>query len=191
MLQNVLNHIQTHLLDTSTAVDAWFDKPARLRAYRPAAGAWTIDEILEHIELTSHFLLKLIDKGGSKALRRATEIDWAATLEDYPFEIEKFTSIGQHRSFDWVRPEHMEPQGLRPLAEIRVSLQQQQGRCLVWLERLKNGEGALVRTTMSVQNLGKLDVYEYIYFLSLHAQRHIAQMEHNEQMFETSAQAGG
>lgn len=33
---------------------------------------------------------------------------------------------------------------------------------------------------MIVNNLGKIDVYQYIYFLSQHAQRHIAQMERNE-----------
>jgi hypothetical protein len=32
---------------------------------------------------------------------------------------------------------------------------------------------------MTVDNLGKINVYEYIYFLSKHAERHLAQMEGN------------
>ncbi|MCC6458862.1 MAG: DinB family protein [Saprospiraceae bacterium] len=183
MLNNFLENIRSHLLDTHKTVDTWFDKEPQLRTYRPANGGWTIDQILEHIELTSHFLLKLIDKGGAKALRRAAASDWAANWQAYRVDAEKLASIGQYRSFDWIRPEHMEPRGDRNLAEIRISMKQQQERCLHWLERLKNGEGLLAKTTMSVQNLGKLDVYEYIYFLSLHAQRHITQMERNEQAF--------
>ena len=45
---------------------------------------------------------------------------------------------------------------------------------------MPNGEGVLYQTTMSVNNLGKIDVYEYIYFLARHAQRHLEQMERNE-----------
>lgn len=30
---------------------------------------------------------------------------------------------------------------------------------------------------MTVNNLGKIDVYQYIYFLAMHAQRHVEQME--------------
>jgi hypothetical protein len=45
---------------------------------------------------------------------------------------------------------------------------------------MKNGEGLLYKTTMTVNELGKINVYEYIYFLSLHAQRHVTQMKKNE-----------
>lgn len=45
---------------------------------------------------------------------------------------------------------------------------------------MKNGEGLICKTTMTVNELGKINVYEYIYFLSLHAQRHITQMKNNE-----------
>jgi len=52
--------------------------------------------------------------------------------------------------------------------------------CLTNLERLKNGEGVLYKTTMSVNNLGKINVYEYIYFRIQHRQRHLAQMQKNK-----------
>ena len=47
-------------------------------------------------------------------------------------------------------------------------------------QQLKNGEGLLFKTTMTVDDLGKLNVYEYIYFLSKHAEQHIQQMEENK-----------
>ena len=51
-------------------VDEWFDKPKEIRCYKPTNGGWSINEILEHIMLTNHFLLKLIDKGKNKALKK-------------------------------------------------------------------------------------------------------------------------
>jgi hypothetical protein len=45
------------------------------------------------------------------------------------------------------------------------------------LDQLKNGEGVLHKTMMSVNKLGKIDVYHFIYFLVQHAKRHIGQME--------------
>jgi len=44
---------------------------------------------------------------------------------------------------------------------------------------LKMG-GVLHKTSMSVNSLNKLDVYQYIYFLLKHMQRHIQQMEQIE-----------
>lgn len=51
------------------------------------------------------------------------------------------------------------------------------------LETLKDGQGLLYQTTMSVNQLGKLNVYEYIHFLRAHAERHLKQMEENEREF--------
>jgi hypothetical protein len=48
------------------------------------------------------------------------------------------------------------------------------------LESLKNGEGILYKTTMILNNLGKIDVCEYIYFLAQHGRRHVTQMEKNQ-----------
>ncbi|MBN8787104.1 MAG: hypothetical protein J0I84_08435 [Terrimonas sp.] len=50
---------------------------------------------------------------------------------------------------------------------------------------MKNGEGVLYKTTMTVNDLGKIDVYEYIYFLAQHGQRHVTQMEKNEAEFKS------
>ncbi|MDB5234230.1 MAG: hypothetical protein JWR44_1223, partial [Hymenobacter sp.] len=52
-------------------LDGGFAAPAPLRSYRPARGGWTIDEILEHVALTNHYLLILIEKGAAKALKNA------------------------------------------------------------------------------------------------------------------------
>ncbi|MBK9194391.1 MAG: hypothetical protein IPO17_05245 [Flavobacteriales bacterium] len=70
-----------------------------------------MDQILEHISLTNHFLLILIDKGATKAQRQAGTMDLAELLASYRPQQDKLTEVGLHRSFPWIRPEHMEPGG--------------------------------------------------------------------------------
>jgi len=40
-----------------------------------------------------------------------------------------------------------------------------------------NGEGSLCKVRMSVNELGKIDLYQWLYFLAQHARRHLDQME--------------
>jgi len=69
----------------------------------------------------------------------------------------------------------MESKGELNLTKIRSLIIQQYHQCLSNLDLMKNGEGLLCKTTMTVNELGKINVYECIYFLSLHSQRHITQ----------------
>jgi len=45
------------------------------------------------------------------------------------------------------------------------------------LDELSAGQGTLYRVRMSVQNLGKIDLYQWIYFLVQHQKRHLVQLE--------------
>lgn len=182
-IQEHIASIQAALTDTFAALDAWFDVPADLRRFRPADGGWTVNEILEHTALTNHFLLVLIRKGTRKALQQASTTDLSAELAAYSFQIEKLEEVGVLNSFSWIRPEHMEPTGTRPLSEVRQQLRQQLAECLQLLIDLKDGEGVLYKTTMSVNGLGKITVYEYLYFLAQHGRRHLMQVAENETEF--------
>jgi hypothetical protein len=182
-IESVIADIKTSLLAAFAAIDQWFDKDTDLRRYKPADGGWSIDEILEHIGLTNHFLLILIDKGRSKALQNIHQLDLAAELRNQAFHYDQLAQVGLHKSFDWIRPEHMEPKGEKTLPEVRKQLKDQAAACLATLDKLKNGEGVLYKTTMSVNNLGKINIYEYVYFLAQHGHRHITQMEKVEQEY--------
>jgi len=184
----LINEIRQYLVSTFDTIDTWFDKEENLRTYRPANGGWTVNEVLEHIGLTNHFLLILIDKGTTKALQNIHKLNLAEELEHYAFHRDKLDEVGLHLSFTWIRPEHMEPAGTQPLDEVRQLLHAQVDRCLDNLVKMKNGEGVLYKTTMTVNDLGKIDVYEYIYFLAQHGRRHITQMEKNEVAFITQKQ---
>lgn len=177
----LLETISSSLKESFNAVDTWFDKGKTLRLYKPRQGrsgscGWSINEILEHISLTNHFLLILIQKGSTKAIKNTNNLDLAKKIDSYEFQKEKLDQIGQLGSFNWIRPEHMEPTGKAAPQEVRTRLKQQLNDCLGYLSKLRQGEGLLYKTSMSVNNLGKINVYEYIYFLSRHARRHVSRM---------------
>ncbi|MEI6409774.1 MAG: DinB family protein [Bacteroidota bacterium] len=176
-IHNRINTIKNTLTQTFAEIDHWFNLPESTLTFKPSNGGWTIDEILEHIGLTNHFLLILIEKGTRKALEQAKKQDLAQALENSDFQNEKLNEIGQHLSFKWIRPEHMEPRGEKTPEQVRAQLQLQLQQCLEYLDRMPNGEGVLYKTTMTVNDLGKIDVYEYIYFLAQHGQRHLTQMK--------------
>ncbi|CAD0223775.1 DinB family protein [Chryseobacterium sp. JV274] len=175
-----IQDIKTHLKLTFDDVDRWFKKDKKTLNYQPSNGGWTIQQILEHIYLTNFYLLILIEKGFKKAMKNSLNLDLESEIKNYSFNKENFDTVGEHGAFEWIRPEHMEPKGEMNLDEIRSLITQQYLQCLQYLEVMENGEGFLYKTTMTVNELGKINVYEYIYFLSLHAQRHITQMKKNE-----------
>src|SRR4051812_4318200 len=182
-IKPIIKEISESLKSTFSEIDLWFGREENLRNHKPASGGWNINEVLEHIALTNHFLLILIEKGTKKALQNVNDLDLEKELTSYEFHKDKLTEIGLHKSFNWMRPEHMEPKGEKSLPEVRKQLKEQLNQCLNYLDTMKNGEGALYKTTMSVNALGKIDVYEYIYFLAQHGQRHITQMKKNENEF--------
>jgi len=182
-LKGYIQAIQLHLVQTHSALFNWFDEVETLKKYKPKDDGWSISEILEHVALTSHFLLILIDKGADKALRNVHDESLEELMQTQEFNLDRIERIGMHKSFDWIRPEHMEPKGEKTELEVKDELVSQLNRCLNQLEKLKGGEGLRYRTTMTVDGLGKINVYEYIYFLSNHAKRHIQQMIENKEEY--------
>ena len=177
-------NLKRELIRTFAVVDEWFDKDSPLRCYQPSSGGWNVNEVLEHIMLTNHFLLIIIEKGTVKALRKSNDLPSPNLVPaDYSLGNAALHEIADPKSFAWQRPEHHQPTGQRSIHEVRREIRNQLDRCLITLDLLPNGEGVLHQTTMSVNGLGKLDVYQYIYFLALHAQRHLRQMENLEAEF--------
>jgi hypothetical protein len=166
-------------------VDAWFDQPEELRRFKPASAGWSVDQVLEHITLTNRFLMLTLGKWVDIAVQRARRGDPIPSGES---DLDRLLTIGERGSFLWVRPEHMEPTGVTSSAEVRAKLRRQLGECLIQLERLGGGVGALCRVTMTVNALGKIDLYQWLFFLAQHARRHLQQLAAIEAEFARRAE---
>ncbi|WP_276504433.1 DinB family protein [Terrimonas pollutisoli] len=176
MIQDVIDRIECELIIAFEDLDYWFGSHDSELHYLPSNGGWTIRQILGHISLTNHFLLILVRKGTLKSIEIASNTEYKNLLVSYDLDWEKLKLIGEHKSFEWNRPQHMEPTNKISLIEVKQKLIDQKEECLSLLNQVSNGEGVLYKTMMSVNNLGKIDVYHYLYFLVQHIRRHLIQM---------------
>jgi hypothetical protein len=156
---------------TFSDLDAWFERPLGELELRPGyPGAWSCLEHLEHIGLVNHFLLLTIRKGCAKALKRAGH----EPAPEGQSELAPLFPIADPDAFPWPPPSHMLPAGGREPAQLRALLRSQGSTCLELLAGMPRGEGRLCTVRMSVQGLGRLDMYQWLFFLAQHGRYHLA-----------------
>ncbi len=168
-----IKEVREQIATAADRLDAFFELPGPALAYRPADGGWTASEILEHVTLTSHYLLLIIRPHCAKAARRAAKQPAPVGESD----LARLAPVGHPDAFPWIRPEHMEPTGTADPAAVRATMASQFAECVALLDGLPPGAGALVTVRMSVQALGRMDMYQWLVFLALHAQRHAVEIE--------------
>lgn len=166
--------VKKALRENFERAEAFFELPQEIRSFRPDNETWSIDQILEHLTLTNHYLLIIIRRGTDAALKKAQ--DEPLPLEEES-DLDILEAIGIRRSFEWRAPVHMNPTGEKGTGEIRQIMREQCEESLALLDKMSRGEGALNRIGLSVNNLGKLDMYQWLYFLAGHLHRHLAQLE--------------
>ncbi|MEM6673240.1 MAG: DinB family protein [Planctomycetota bacterium] len=140
----------------------------------PPTAGWTRHEVLEHVALTDHYLLILIDKIADRTRRRLERGD------PWPVHGPSFAPLQRLASSerDWEAPLHMVPSDPAPPMEITRRLDLDRKRCLALLDEFPSGEGTLHRIRMSVvDGDDRLDLYQYLEIVRLHATRHVAQIE--------------
>src|SRR5690349_21249399 len=106
--EKTIQQVRQTLSETIAELDTWFEQSEESHRYRPQDGGWSIQEILEHVTLTNHYLLLVIRQGQEKALRRASRGEPVGEGES---DLDRLTPIGHPDAFPWIRPEHMEPTG--------------------------------------------------------------------------------
>jgi hypothetical protein len=184
-IQDTIQYIDKQLSDTLQQYQEWYTlDPDELR-FKPDEG-WSIEQILEHVTLTNYFLLILIRKGRKRALELARKVDLEQALASYENNLDVLDRIAQDQTLKWMRPEHMEPTGDQSLEDVKTLMAEQMNECRHILTELSNGEGILAKTTMTVASLGKIDMYQYIYFLCQHSRRHIAQMQRVREAYSSA-----
>ncbi|HEX6886111.1 MAG TPA: DinB family protein [Planctomycetota bacterium] len=142
---------------------------------RPPDGGWTPREVLEHVTLTDRFLLILADKIAAKSrLRAARGAAWPA----HPPRFEHLARLAG-RELVWEAPAHMRPSGDVPTSELRARLAADRAHALALLDGAPGGSATLHRIRMSVVGGedDRLDLYQFLEVVRLHAVRHGAQIE--------------
>jgi hypothetical protein len=184
-MTETIKRVTAAVTETFAALDALFQLGVEELHYRPALpDAWTIAEHLEHVSLADHFLLLTITKGCRKAVARGTE----APVPEGESDLEKLDAIAHPGVFEWQVPTHMLPTGNQPLPEIREPLRRQRDACLELLAAMPKGEGRLHTIWLSVHSLGRLDMYQWIYFLVQHARFHLNLIEGRRERREIDAE---
>jgi hypothetical protein len=152
-------------------LDGWFDQPPHQLHFRPDyTGAWTVAEQLEHVSLVNHFLLLTITKGCARALKRAGSVP----LPPQESDLVPLLTVADPDAFPWSPPSHMVPTGACETTELRALLHAQRRQSLELLAAMPAGEGRLCTVRMSVHDLGRLDMYQWLYFLAQHGRYHVA-----------------
>jgi len=161
-------------------LDALLDLDAEVLEFRPAAGAWTAREVAEHVALCDRFLLILVSKIAAKSANRAATR--RAPLPSPP-QLELLEPLGAS-GFHWPHPDHMTPTGALPVPAVREQLAADLAACRTVLAELPNGEGSLHRIRMSaVPGDDRLDLYQFLAIIAVHAERHVRQMRRNAASF--------
>ncbi len=155
-------------------LERWCTQPPDVLAVVPEDVGWSISLIIEHVCIVNNYLLLTLRKGVETAVRRA---DRGVPVPDGESDFTIFAEIADPDAFDWQPPKHMVPTGTLPQAKIREVLARQGSECLLILKRMSNGEGFLHTIRMSVRDLGRLDMYQWLRFLLMHSRRHLIQME--------------
>lgn len=129
---------------------------------------WTPLQVLEHISLTSEYLLIIIDKLYYKVLKQNVlykdKFDYAPRIK-----IIRDTIHGHKK---WENPKHHYPDRNYSLIQIKERFQSQEEKLIEIIEKLRFHEKRNYLRTMSNLEI-KLDCYEWIYFLICHANRHM------------------
>jgi hypothetical protein len=171
--EKTIQRVKADLISTFDQLDTFFQLSQDARAFHPDPGEWCIDEILEHITLTNHFLMITLKQSLDKVLKRAQ----LQTIREGESDLDRIVQVSDPDAFAWIRPEHMEPTRMVISEEVQAKLRAQRNECLQILGQIGQGEGSLHHVRMSVQDLGKLDMYEWLYFLVRHARRHVNEID--------------
>lgn len=179
----VITKIRTELLNTFNHVFDVFTIREDVLYYKPANEGWSIYQVLEHILLANHFLLRIVDKQKEKAMQLAKSSAQLQVVEAYALDIAKLKRMELTGSYVWVPQKYTEPHGDVPLLQIKMSLHDQLNESLALLQNKQ-----VIEALITTYHAGKIDALHYLYFLIQHMQRHLQQVQRTKKEFREQGQ---
>ena len=141
---------------------------------QPAAGKWSVIQVLEHLNSYGHYYIPAIEKSLQKD-RPATEFFKPGWAGDYFTKIMKPTEEGVVKMKMKAPKDHRPVPSLDPKAVLDEFVRQQHA-LLDLLESAKAKNIGSIRTPISISRLIKLKVGDTFRFLIAHEQRHFLQI---------------
>jgi hypothetical protein len=162
------------------------------QTFRPAEGAWSIAEIIDHLSITEQNMVQLIGmllkKGEGVAATAATATpgdgddgsdggdgaQTAATAHVFqPFSLDDF--IAQVEDVKLTAPERVRPGGNVSLADALVNLGRTRADIDAMRPRLESAD--LGAATYPHPAFGEFNSAQWLAFIGLHERRHLRQIE--------------
>ncbi len=166
-IQELVGYLDWRRAELEKAVSA---VPAARREWRPAAGRWSVGEVLEHLTLVETRIGLLLD-GRLTAARAAglgQERDTAPVLPT--LDVTRLLD----RSAPLIATEASQPTGTLSADEAWAALEEQRH---VFRAMLLAADGlALGDVMIPHPRLGLLNVYQWVLFVGAHEGRHTAQV---------------
>jgi hypothetical protein len=169
-----ISDVRRRVKDAFRELDSALNAAGPLIADRaPSVSPWSALDVGEHVTLANHYLLMLTEKCARKSARKLAR----GNLSDREGgRLDRLESLAS-REFRWDAPEHMLPTGQASLDTVRANLVEQRDQALSLLDLLPAGEGSHHSIRMLVIGPdARLDLYELLAFIALHARRHAAQV---------------
>ena len=172
--------IKTTRTELTSAFDRLFDLFA-LREdvfyYQPLNGGWSIYQVLEHVVLANHFLLRIVKKQAEKSMQWVNR-GGKNNVQPYVLNTGRLKSMELNGSYIWVPQRYTEPGGRMPLLELKISLHDQLEQAIEFLENER-----VLKAIEESYVAGKIDALHYLYFMVKHIQRHLGQVSRSKQEF--------
>jgi hypothetical protein len=165
-LASALARLDSSYRELQAAVEA---VPAPLRAQKPAADRWSVNEVLEHIGLVERiFLTPLSEKVTAAATGLGREVDSPAGLPDGT------RAVVVNPETKPMAPDTVQPKGTLDAATALQTIADGHSR---FRDVLASADGlALSAVTHDHRFFGTLNVYQWIDLLAGHESRHVAQI---------------
>jgi uncharacterized damage-inducible protein DinB len=139
-------------------------------AFHPASGGWSVAEIVEHVCIVEAQLIQLI-----ASLLTKTEEAGKTRSAAAPFEISVQAAYEKSRTEKYKTRDNYVPSGKKTIIESLEILQDYEGQLESFEPRLQSAD--LAFASFPHASFGSLNLGQWLAFITLHEERHCAQIE--------------
>jgi DinB superfamily len=141
------------------------------QSFRPAADAWSVAEIVEHLAIIEGNMVRLVSKLLAK-IESETGVDSTTPHPMPPFSLDDYEA--QIRDEKLIAPEAIQPRGAA-LADSLARLNESRAALNALRPRIECTDGT--RAQYPHPFFGPLNLYQWLAFIGMHEARHLGQLE--------------